>query len=229
MIRHNEIHKTHRIGWLRAAVLGANDGLISTSSLVLGVVASGATPNSILIAGVAGLVAGSMSMAAGEYVSVSSQSDTEKADLDIERKELASDPVGEHKELVQIYTKRGLDEVLANQVATQLMNYDALGTHTREELGITEFSKAKPLQAAFTSALTFIIGAIMPLLIILTLPSSSYFWAVSLGSLFFLGFLGAFGAIAGGASILKGAVRVIFWGALAMAVTSGIGAVFGQI
>ena len=226
-MKHIEIHRMHRIGWLRAAVLGANDGIVSTASLVLGVAASGASSNSILIAGVAGLVAGAMSMAAGEYVSVSSQSDTESADLERERRELASDPDHEHAEMTAIYVGRGLEAGLAAEVATQLMAHDALGAHARDELGISGTSSARPVQAALASATTFAVGAVLPLLIVLLVPSSAIMWSVSGSSLLFLALLGSLAAYAGGASLLTAAVRVSFWGALAMALTTGVGALFG--
>lgn len=228
-MRHKERHKTHRSGWLRASVLGANDGIVSTASLILGVAASGATPQNILIAGVAGLVAGAMSMAAGEYVSVSSQADTEGADLDRELKELADDPGAEHKELMTIYMNRGLEEKLASEVAAQLMEHDAIGTHARDELGIYETVTARPIQAAFASAGSFLVGAILPLLIVLIFPVSTLLWAVSGGSLLFLAFLGALAAYIGGAPIGKATTRVAFWGFLAMALTAGVGAVFGIV
>lgn len=226
-MRHIERHKTHRIGWLRAAVLGANDGIVSTASLVLGVSAAGASSQSILIAGVAGLVAGAMSMAAGEYVSVSSQADTENADLDRERKELAADPVHEQQELAAIYVGRGLDEGLASEVATQLMAHDALGAHGRDELGISETLTARPVQAALASAGTFSVGAVLPLLVVLLVPVSVLMGAVAGSSLLFLALLGALAGRVGGASVLTAAVRVTFWGALAMALTAGVGALFG--
>jgi len=226
-MRHVEIHRTHRIGWLRAAVLGANDGIVSTASLIVGVAAAGATSGNILIAGVAGLVAGAMSMAAGEYVSVSSQADTESADLDRERDELAADPEHEHAELTAIYVERGLDATLASNVATQLMAHDALGAHARDELGISETLSAQPIQAALASAATFAVGAILPLLIVLLVPVSDLIWAVSGSSLLFLALLGILAARAGGSSILVSAIRVTFWGALAMALTAGVGALFG--
>jgi VIT1/CCC1 family predicted Fe2+/Mn2+ transporter len=226
-MRHIERHKTHRIGWLRAAVLGANDGIVSTASLVLGVSAAGASSQSILIAGVAGLVAGAMSMAAGEYVSVSSQADTEHADLDRERKELAADPVHEQQELAAIYVGRGLDEGLASEVATQLMAHDALGAHGRDELGISETLTARPVQAALASAGTFSVGAVLPLLVVLLVPVSALMGAVAGSSLLFLALLGAMAGRVGGASVLTAAVRVTFWGALAMALTAGVGALFG--
>ena len=226
-MRHIERHRTHRIGWLRAAVLGANDGIVSTASLILGVAAAGASSESVLIAGVAGLVAGSMSMAAGEYVSVSSQADTERADLDRESKELAADPVHEHAELAAIYVRRGLDAALAANVATQLMAHDALGAHGRDELGISDALTARPVQAALASAGTFAVGATLPLLIVLFVPASALKWAVSGSSLLFLALLGSLAARAGGASVLTAAARVTFWGALAMARTAGVGALFG--
>ena len=226
-MRHIERHKTHRIGWLRAAVLGANDGIVSTASLVLGVAAAGASSQSILIAGVAGLVAGAMSMAAGEYVSVSSQADTERADLDLERKELAADPEHEHAELADIYVGRGLDAGLAANVATQLMAHDALGAHARDELGISDTLTARPVQAALASAGTFSVGALLPLLIVLLVPVSALMWAVSGSAILFLALLGSLAARAGGASVITAAARVTFWGALAMALTAGVGALFG--
>jgi vacuolar iron transporter family protein len=226
-MRHIEKHRTHRIGWLRAAVLGANDGIVSTASLIMGVAAAGASSKSILIAGVAGLVAGAMSMAAGEYVSVSSQSDTERADLDRERKELATDPKHEHEELSAIYIGRGLDAGLAAEVATQLMKHDALGAHARDELGISETLTARPVQAAFASAGTFSVGAVLPLLVVLLVPAPAIMWAVSVSSLLFLALLGSLAARAGGASVMTSAIRVTFWGALAMALTAGVGALFG--
>jgi vacuolar iron transporter family protein len=224
---HFERHRTHRIGWLRAAVLGANDGIVSTASLVLGVAAAGASSKSIVIAGVAGLVAGAMSMAAGEYVSVSSQADTERADLDRERRELAAHPKQEHGEMTAIYVGRGLDAGLASNVATQLMEHDALGAHGRDELGISDTSTAKPVQAAMASAVTFSVGAALPLLIVLLVPVSALMWAVSGSSLLFLALLGSLAARVGGASVMTAAVRVTFWGALAMALTAGVGALFG--
>ena len=228
-MRHIERHRTHRIGWLRAAVLGANDGIVSTASLVLGVAAAGASSANILIAGVAGLVAGAMSMAAGEYVSVSSQADTERADLDRERKELATDPVHELAELAAIYVGRGLDAKLAAEVATQLTTHDALGTHARDELGISEVLAANPVQAALASAGTFAVGAALPLIIVLLVPASARMWAVSAGALLLLALLGSLAARAGGAAVLTAAIRVTFWGALAMALTAGVGALFGVV
>ena len=228
-MRHIEIHRTHRIGWLRAAVLGANDGIVSTASLVLGVAAAAAGSENILIAGVAGLVAGAMSMAAGEYVSVSSQSDTERADLERERSELATDPKHEHAELAAIYAGRGLDAALASEVATQLMAHDALGAHARDELGISDTLAARPVQAALASAGTFAVGAALPLLVVLLVPLSTLMWAVAGSSLVFLALLGSLAARAGGASVFTAAVRVTFWGALAMALTAGVGALFGVV
>jgi len=226
-MRHIERHRTHRIGWLRAAVLGANDGIVSTASLVLGVAAAGGNSRSVLIAGVAGLVAGAMSMAAGEYVSVSSQADTERADLDRERLELATDPDHEHAEMTAIYVQRGLDADLAAQVATQLMQHDALGAHARDELGISDTLTARPVQAALASAATFAVGAALPLLVVLLVPVTMVMWAVAGSALIFLALLGSLSARAGGASITTAAVRVTFWGALAMALTAGVGALFG--
>ncbi len=225
-MRHIEKHRTHRIGWLRAAVLGANDGIVSTASLVVGVAAAGTSPENILIAGVAGLVAGAMSMAAGEYVSVSSQADTERADLDRERKELAADPAHERAELAAIYVGRGLDKELASNVAIQLMAHDALGAHARDELGISETLTARPVQAALASAGTFAVGAALPLLIVLWVPVSALLWSVAGSSLLFLALLGSLSARAGGASVKTAATRVIFWGALAMALTAGVGALY---
>lgn len=227
VMRHTERHKAHRIGWLRAAVLGANDGIVSTASLVLGVAAAGANAKDILIAGIAGLVAGAMSMAAGEYVSVSSQSDTERADLERERIELATQPEHEHAELAAIYVGRGLDQALAANVATQLMAHDALGAHGRDELGISDTTTARPVQAAMASAATFSVGAVLPLLVVLWVPVSALMWTVSGSSLLFLALLGSLAARTGGSSVLTAAVRVTFWGALAMALTAGVGAWFG--
>ena len=226
-IRHQERHRTDRIGWLRAAVLGANDGIVSTASLVVGVAAANAGRSEILVAGVAGLVAGAMSMAAGEYVSVSSQADTEKADLDRERKELASDGEFERNELASIYVSRGLDLSLAQQVAEQLMAHDALTAHARDELGISDISTARPVQAALASAATFAVGAAPPLLTVLVVPSSILIPVVVGTSILLLALLGGFGAHAGGAPTMKAALRVTFWGALAMALTAGVGALFG--
>jgi vacuolar iron transporter family protein len=227
--RHRERHRTEHIGWLRAAVLGANDGIVSTASLVLGVAAAHATRSNVLIAGVAGLVAGAMSMAAGEYVSVHSQADTEHADLERERKELKADDKGEHRELAAIYVARGLDASLAKQVAQQLMAHDALGAHARDELGISEALAARPIQAALASAASFAVGAAMPLLVTAFVPEASLIYLVSGTSLFFLALLGALAARVGGASVTVSAIRVTFWGALAMAITAGIGALFGTV
>jgi VIT1/CCC1 family predicted Fe2+/Mn2+ transporter len=224
---HPETHLVSRIGWLRAAVLGANDGIVSTASLVVGVAAASAARSEILVAGIAGLVAGAMSMAAGEYVSVSSQSDTERADLTRERAEQANQPVFEHEELTQIYVKRGLEPSLASQVADQLMAKNALGAHAQDELGISEITTARPIQAALTSAATFAVGAALPLAMVLVSPPAVLVPAVSGASLLFLALLGAIGASAGGANIPKAAIRVTFWGALAMALTAGIGALVG--
>jgi VIT1/CCC1 family predicted Fe2+/Mn2+ transporter len=224
---HNENHLVSRVGWLRAAVLGANDGIVSTASLIVGVAAANAAASNVLVAGVAGLVAGAMSMAAGEYVSVSSQSDTEQADLARERGELATQPDFERRELAEIYVKRGVEPTLALQVADQLMAKDALGAHARDELGISEVTTARPIQAALTSAAAFSVGAAMPLAMVLVSPAVWLVATVSVASLLFLAVLGAIGAKAGGANVLRATVRVTFWGALAMALTAGIGAVVG--
>jgi VIT1/CCC1 family predicted Fe2+/Mn2+ transporter len=226
---HKESHLVARIGWLRAAVLGANDGIISTASLILGVAAAAASKSDILLAGVAGLVAGAMSMAAGEYVSVSSQSDTEMADLAREKQELSEDPEFENEELAQIYVERGLEPDLARQVAVELMAKDALGAHARDELGISEITTARPVQAALTSAATFSVGAAAPLALVLLSPSDLTIPAVSIGSLAFLALLGFLGARTGGAAVWKPVLRVTFWGALAMAITAGIGAIVGTV
>ena len=226
---HPESHLVSRIGWLRAAVLGANDGIVSTASLIVGVAAASAASSDVLIAGVAGLVAGAMSMAAGEYVSVSSQSDTEQADLTRERAELATQPEFEREELAQIYVDRGVDPTLARQVAAQLMAKDALGAHARDELGISEITTARPVQAALTSAATFAVGAAMPLAMVLLMPRPILVAGVSFASLAFLALLGAIGAQAGGAHVGRATLRVTFWGALAMALTAGIGAIFGTV
>jgi len=226
---HRERHRTQRIGWLRAAVLGANDGIISTASLIVGVAAAHANHHDIIVAGIAGMVAGAMSMAAGEYVSVSSQADTEQADIARERKELAADPEHEHAELATIYEQRGLESALAQQVAQQLMAKDALAAHARDELGITEFASARPIQAAWTSALTFTVGAALPLLITVFVPVARLIPIVTLSSLACLALLGGVAAKTGGARILFGAARVTFWGALAMALTAGVGALFGTV
>ncbi|PJG48331.1 hypothetical protein CAF53_08820 [Sphingobium sp. LB126] len=226
---HPESHLVARIGWLRAAVLGANDGIVSTASLIVGVAAASAATSEVLVAGVAGLVAGAMSMAAGEYVSVSSQSDTEQADLARERAELASQPEFEREELTRIYMDRGVDSDLARQVADQLMAKDALTAHARDELGISEVTAARPIQAALTSAATFAVGAALPLSMVVLLPDSLLVAGVSIASLIFLALLGAIGARAGGANIVRATVRVTFWGALAMALTAGIGSIFGTV
>ncbi len=226
---HAERHRIGRIGWLRAAVLGANDGIVSTASLMLGVATAHATHTNILAAGVAGVVAGAMSMAAGEYVSVHSQADTERAELELERTELKADDKAEHKELAAIYVARGLDPTLARQVAQQLMAHDALGAHARDELGISETLSARPLQAAFASAGSFAVGAVLPLSVTLLTPEASLIPVVAGTSLAFLAVLGGLAAYAGGAGILVGAFRVTLWGALAMAVTAGVGALFGTV
>ncbi|MET0546945.1 MAG: VIT family protein [Caulobacterales bacterium] len=226
---HTERHAIARIGWLRAAVLGANDGIVSTASLIAGVAAAGAARGEILVAGTAALVAGAMSMAAGEYVSVSSQSDTEKADLKRERIELETEPAAELKELTQIYVGRGVEPVLASQVAAQMMAKDALAAHARDELNISDLTAARPIQAALTSAATFATGAILPLIVTLVAPLQSLIVAVSLASLAFLAVLGAVGARAGGARMMKAVVRVTFWGAVAMALTAGVGKLFGAV
>lgn len=226
---HTEDHLVGRIGWLRAAVLGADDGIVSTASLILGVAAADRTESAVLIAGVAGLVAGAMSMAAGEYVSVSSQSDAEQADLARERKELSDDPEAELEELAEIYVKRGIDPALARQVAQQLMAKDALGAHARDELGISEIATPHPVQAALASAASFSVGAAMPLLMVIVSAEREIIPIVPAASLGFLALLGAIGAKAGGANVIGATVRVTFWGALAMALTAGIGKVFGAI
>ena len=226
---HPEQHRTDRIGWLRAAVLGANDGIVSTASLVVGVAAAGAGHANILVTGVAGLVAGAMSMAAGEYVSVHSQSDTEKADLSREEGELLKDPAAEQRELTAIYVTRGLQPELARQVAEQLMTHDALGAHARDELGISETMSARPVQAALASAASFAVGAALPLAVTALLPGRSLIASVAVASLVFLAMLGIISARAGGASVLKGAWRVTFWGALAMAITAAVGTLFGAV
>lgn len=226
---HPESHLVGRIGWLRAAVLGANDGIISTASLILGVASAAGSRSDVLLAGVAGLVAGAMSMAAGEYVSVSSQSDTEEADLARERKELRDDPEFEKEELAQIYAGRGVEIGLARQVAAQLMKKDALGTHARDELGISEVTTARPVQAALASAATFSVGAAAPLILVLVSPTNQLLLVVCAGSLTFLALLGAIGARAGGANAVKPTIRVTFWGAFAMALTAAIGALTGRV
>ena len=224
---HSEQHRTGRIGWLRAAVLGANDGVVSVASLVVGVAASGAPQSGILVAGVAGLVAGAMSMAAGEYVSVQSQADTEGADLARERRELADDPEGELDELAGIYRERGLDAELARRVAEQLSAADALAAHARDELGITDALRARPVQAALASAAAFAVGAVLPVAAALVAPGSAVSVAVAAVTLVALAVLGGVAGYVGGASVVRGAVRVTFWGALAMAITAGVGALFG--
>jgi VIT1/CCC1 family predicted Fe2+/Mn2+ transporter len=226
---HIEIHRSHRVGWLRAAVLGANDGIVSTASLIIGVAAASSAHEGILLAGLAGLVAGAMSMAAGEYVSVSSQSDTEKADLAIEKKSLAEDFECETEEPALIYERRGLESALAKQVAEQLMAHDALGAHARDEIGISESVRAQPVQAAFSSAGTFTVGAALPLAAAWFVPGSQLISVVAVSSLVFLALLGGIAARAGGAPIAFGAIRVTFWGALAMALTAGVGRIFGVI
>lgn len=225
--RHLERHKNQHIGWLRAAVLGANDGIVSTASLVLGVAAAGVEPKAILITGVAGLVAGSMSMAAGEYVSVSSQLDTEKADIEKERLELSTQPEHERDELAAIYVTRGLDAITAQNVATQLMAHDALGAHSRDELGISDKTAAQPVQAAMASAASFGVGAALPLLVVVISPQNMLGASIAASSLVFLAALGSVAARAGGSSVATAAMRVTFWGALAMAITYGVGALFG--
>jgi vacuolar iron transporter family protein len=229
LTQHHEIHRSHRIGWLRAAVLGANDGIVSTASLIVGFAASNASHHDILLAGIAGLVAGAMSMAAGEYVSVSSQADTEQADLKRERRELDENVHHEKKELAFIYVMRGLEPLLADQVAEQLMNHDALAAHARDELGISVTGTARPIQAALTSATTFAVGATLPLLIVMLAPVADLIVAVVLASLLFLAFLGTLAAYTGGSSLIKGGFRVIFWGSLAMGVTAAVGSLFGTM
>jgi VIT1/CCC1 family predicted Fe2+/Mn2+ transporter len=228
-VRHRERHRAERVGWLRATVLGANDGILSTASLVLGVAAAHATRSNVLVAGVAGLVAGAMSMAAGEYVSVHSQADTERADLALERAELKADDKGEHKELMAIYVARGLKPALAKQVAEQLMDHDVLGAHARDELGIFESLRARPIQAALASAGSFAVGAALPLLVTAMAPAAGLIPLVSGTSLGFLALLGGLAARAGGAGVTMGALRVTFWGALAMALTAGVGWLFGTV
>lgn len=227
--RHLERHRTDRVGWLRAVVLGANDGIVSSSSLVLGVAAAGATPQDVLVAGVAGMIAGAMSMAAGEYVSVQSQADVERADIERETKELEADAVGEHRELAAIYVGRGLEPSLANQVAEQLMRHDKLGAHVRDELGISEALSARPIQAALASALSFSVGAVLPLLVVLLVPVALLTWIVALTALTFLAILGVIAARAGGSPAALAAARVTFWGALAMAMTAAVGHLFGAV
>lgn len=224
---HRELHRTERIGWLRAAVLGANDGIVSTASLIIGVASAGGTRQSILVAGAAGLVAGAMSMAAGEYVSVYSQADTEKADLEREKRELQADDEGERMELAGIYVRRGLEPALARQVADQLMAHDALTAHARDELGISTILSAKPVQAALFSAVSFAVGAALPLIVTIIISENYLIPLVTASSLLFLSILGAVAARAGGAGILVGAARVTFWGAIAMAATALVGKLFG--
>lgn len=226
---HGEEHRANRVGWLRAAVLGANDGIVSTASLIVGVAAAHANSHDILVAGVAGLVAGAMSMAAGEYVSVSSQSDTERGDLARERTELATDPAAELVELTAIYVKRGLEPALAKQVAEQLTAHDALATHARDELGLSDSLSARPIQAAISSATAFAVGAMMPLLTIFVASEANLIFVVAVTSLVFLAILGGLAAFVGGASAARGALRVTFWGAIAMALTAGVGALFGTV
>lgn len=226
---HVEVHRTQRVGWLRAAVLGANDGIVSTASLVIGVAASDATRSAVLVAGLAGLAAGAMSMAAGEYVSVSSQADTERADVARERGELAAAPARELDELAEIYAARGLDDGLARQVAMQLMRHDALGAHSRDELGISETMTARPVQAALTSAATFAVGAALPLVAAVTASGTALIVVVALTALVALAVLGALGARAGGAPVSRGVARVVFWGAMAMAITALIGMAVGAV
>lgn len=224
---HIEIHRSHRVGWLRAAVLGANDGIVSTASLIIGVAAASTAHEGVILAGVAGLVAGAMSMAAGEYVSVSSQSDTENADLELEKKSLEEDIEFEKRELAEIYVGRGVEPSLAQQVSEQLMAHDALGAHARDEIGITESGNARPVQAALSSAGTFTVGAALPLAVAWTVPANLLIVFVAVSALVFLALLGGIAARAGGASIFIGAMRVTFWGALAMALTAGVGRLFG--
>jgi len=226
---HLEGHVISRVGWLRAAVLGANDGIVSTASLIMGVAAAGSSKSAVLVAGIAGLVAGALSMAAGEYVSVSSQSDTEKADLAKERAELEASPEAEMRELSQIYVERGLTPDLANQVAAQLMRVDPLMAHARDELGISTFTTARPVQAALTSAATFTLGAAAPLLAVFITPIEGVMPVVAVSSLVFLAVLGGLGAAAGGAGLFRPIARVVFWGAIALAVTAGIGRLFGVV
>ena len=228
-MRHSERHRTDRIGWLRAAVLGANDGIVSTASLVLGVAAADAAHGAVMVAGIAGLVAGAMSMAAGEYVSVRSQADSEQAALDMERRELDADDQGERSELTAIYVGRGLEPALAKEVANQLMAHDALGAHARDELGISDTLSARPIQAALTSAASFAVGAALPLFAVAAVPETALIPVVSGTSLVFLALLGGVAAGVGGASVTRGAARVTFWGALAMGLTAGVGALFGTV
>jgi VIT1/CCC1 family predicted Fe2+/Mn2+ transporter len=224
---HNEMHRSHRVGWLRAAVLGANDGIVSTASLVIGVAAANSEHSAIVLAGVAGLIAGALSMAAGEYISVSSQADTEKADLELEKKHLEDEPEYELKELSEIYVGRGLDQDLAVEVAKQLMAHDAIVAHLRDELGITETSTARPTQAAVFSAVSFSLGAALPLGVAWLAPHEKVVWITAVSCLVFLAILGAVAAHAGGASRLKGSLRVLFWSTAAMLATFGVGKLFG--
>jgi len=226
---HQELHHTTRIGWLRAGVLGANDGILSTASLILGVAAANASHSSVVLTGIAGLVAGAMSMAAGEYVSVYSQADSENADIELERQELEDDDVGEREELALIYVQRGLTPALAKEVADQLMAHDALGAHLQDELGLSQVMIARPIQAALTSAATFATGAAMPLIVTVLTPTSSLIPLVAVTSIFFLAALGAIAAHAGGASLKLGAIRVTFWGAIAMGMTTLVGAMLGVV
>lgn len=227
--RHAERHRSARIGWLRAAVLGANDGIVSTASLLLGVAAAGADHRTLLMTSMSGLIAGAMSMAAGEFVSVHSQADTENADLNKERTELQQDQAGEQRELAGIYTERGLDAKLADQVATELMARDALGAHARDELGLSDITAAKPTQAALASAASFAVGAALPIAVLATVSHTNLIWSVAMASLVFLAVLGAVSAQMGGANLWRGTWRVAFWGAFAMAVTAGAGAMFGAV
>ena len=229
MSKHSETHRSSRIGWLRAAVLGANDGIVSTASLIVGVAAASASQSSLLLTGVAGLVAGAMSMAAGEYVSVHSQADTEKADFAREQAEIAKDPTAEHRELVAIYVTRGLDAPLARQVADQLMKHDALGAHARDELGISEAQSAQPIQAALASAASFAVGAALPFGVTALAAGPNLIAWIAATSLVFLASLGALAAKAGGANLWMGAWRVTFWGAMAMGITAGVGSLFGAV
>lgn len=227
--RHRETHRIERIGWLRAAVLGANDGIVSTASLIVGVAAAQASSSAILMTGTAGIVAGALSMAAGEYVSVSSQADTEEAERAMEAHELETMPAAEREELVGTYQRRGLDRELAEQVADQLMAQDALGAHLRDELGLSDATSARPIQAAFSSAASFALGAVLPLLTVILFPGDALIPAVAISSLLFLGMLGALGAHAGGANIVRAIFRVVFWGAIALAATAAIGRIFGTV
>ncbi|MBX9730568.1 MAG: VIT family protein [Sphingomonas sp.] len=226
---HRESHLVARIGWLRASVLGANDGIVSTASLIIGVAAAAQGPSAIVVTGVAALVAGAMSMAAGEYVSVSSQADTEKADRSKEERELVEDPESELEELTRIYMARGLDRKLASEVVGQFTARDPLKAHLRDELGLSAHLEAKPIQAALASAASFVVGAVFPLLLVLVLPQSLLVWGIAVGSILFLAVLGVVGARAGGAPVLRATVRVTFWGALAMAITAGVGLLFGAV